>query len=193
MLHLAMAACLVAQGPTSGQDDAPPGLRMSKPVACAKVHGFASFEPLPGASLTSDEKLTVYYEPSGYAIEKTKDGFRALFSQDGRIRKKGGKDALWQKAPMFEYEAKNSVPPYRIYMRSDFALKGLPPGDYELDLTLHDRLTEGTHVMKTLAFKIVPPRAEAKEAGEPAAETPAATPKGRRQKAKNSNRGQNNK
>lgn len=183
MSHLALAVCLVAQGSSAAPADDPPGLRMSKPVACAKVHGFADFEPLPGASLTADDKLTVYYEPSGYTIEKTKDGFRALFSQDGRIRKKGGKDALWQKAPMFEYEAKNSVPPYRVYMRSDFALKGLPPGDYELDLTLHDRLAKATRVMKTVAFKVVPPKAEPKAAEEPAEERP----KGGKQKTKDSN------
>jgi hypothetical protein len=138
---------------------------MSKPVVCSKVHGFASFEPLPDASLTADDKLTVYYEPQGYTIERTKDGFRALFAQDGRLRKKGSKDALWQKAPMFEYEAKSESPPYRVFMRSDLAIKGLPPGDYELDLTLHDRLAKdkGAKVTRTVEFKVVLPQGEAKD------------------------------
>lgn len=150
------------------EDDEPEGLRISKPVVCAKIHGFADFEPLPEASLTADDKLTIYYEPSGYTIERTKEGFRAVFAQDGRIRKKGGKDVLWKKAPMFEYEAKSPSPPYRIYMRSDFAIKGLPAGEYELDLTLHDRLAKGTSTMRTIAFKVVPPKDRGGDVGKKA-------------------------
>ena len=150
-------------------DGEPEGLGISKPVVCSQVHGFADFEPLPEATLTADDKLTIYYEPSGYTIERTKDGFRAVFAQDGRIRKKGGKDVLWKKAPMFEYEAKSPNPPYRVYMRSDFSIKGTPPGEYELDLTLHDRLAKGTSTMRTVSFKVVPPK-EAGNEGEKKAE-----------------------
>jgi hypothetical protein len=165
MLRLGPIACLVALVSVPSRADDPPRLAMSKPVVCAKIVGFADVQPLPDATLTADDKLTVYYEPSGYTIEKTKDGFHALFAQDGRLRKKGGKDALWQKSPMFEYDAKNKVPPYQIYMRTDLSLKGLPPGDYELDLTLHDRLAKGTKVLRTVGFKVVPAK-EASADGE---------------------------
>ena len=138
--------------------DEPEGLRISKPVVCTKILGFADIEPLPEATLTADDKLTIYYEPSGYTIERTKDGFRAMFAQDGRIRKKGGRDSLWKKAPMFEYEAKSETPPYRVYMRSDLSIKGLPPVEYEIDLTLHDRLAKGMSAMRTVAFKVVLPK-----------------------------------
>lgn len=177
-----LAVLVALPGPRGlAADDGPEGLRMSKPVVCAKVHGFASFEPLPDAALTADDKLMVYYEPGGYAIERTKDGYRALFAQDGRVRKKGSKDAIWQKAPMFEYEAKNASPPYQVFMRTDLSIKGLPPGEYELDLTLHDRLAkdQGVKATRTVAFKVVPPRGEAK--GD---EAPGEAAKGQEPKAK---------
>lgn len=155
-----LLAVLVALAPAPSRGDDPPGLRMSKPIVCAKVLGFADVEPLPEATLTADDKLTVYYEPSGYTIEPTKEGYHALFAQDGRLRKKGGKDVLWQKMPMFEYEAKNTAPPYRVYMRTDLSLKGLPPGEYELDLTLHDRLAKGARAMRTVEFRIVRAKGE---------------------------------
>ncbi|HEY2156311.1 MAG TPA: hypothetical protein VGH33_11825 [Isosphaeraceae bacterium] len=148
---------------------------MSKPVAVTKIHGFAAFEPLPDATLTADDKLMVYYEPTGYVIERTKDGFRALLAQDGKLRKKGRKEALWQKAPMFEFEAKDATQPYRVYMRTDLAIKGLPPGEYELDLTLHDKLAKGAHAVRTVEFKVV----AAKE-GKPAEEEPSAAAKGKK-------------
>jgi hypothetical protein len=168
---LAMLAALVVS--PAGADE-PEGLAMSKPVAVTKIHSFAAFEPLPGATLTADDKLMVYYEPTGYTIERTKDGFRALLAQDGKLRKKGRKEALWQKAPMFEFEAKDATQPYRLYMRTDLAIKGLPPGEYELDLTLHDRLAKGTHAVRTVEFKVVP----AKEV------KPEAEEKGTKEKAK---------
>jgi hypothetical protein len=137
-------------------DEKPDALTMTKPVLCLKVHGFASFEPLPAATLTADDKMMVYYEPSGYKIERTKDGYRASFAQDGRIRKKGSKDPIWKKEKMIEYEPKSMTPPYRIFMRSDLSIKGLPPGDYELDLVLHDQLAKDASATRTVAFKVVP-------------------------------------
>ena len=150
---LAILASLVV---SPARSDEPEGLAMSKPVAVTKIHGFASFEPLPDATLTADDKLMVYYEPTGYTIERTKDGFRAFLAQDGKLRRKGRKEALWQKAPMFEYEAKDAAQPYRLYMRTDFAIKGLAPGEYELDLTVHDKLVKGSGTTRTVAFKVVP-------------------------------------
>jgi hypothetical protein len=150
------AILLALAARTHADDDKPDGLNMTKPVLCLKVHGFASFEPLPDATLTADDKMMVYYEPSGYKIEKTKDGYRASFAQDGRIRKKGSKDAIWKKEKMIEYEPKSMTPPYRIFMRSDLSIKGLPPGDYELDLVLHDQLAKDASTTRTVAFKVVP-------------------------------------
>lgn len=175
------AAVLVAA--VLGADE-PGGLKMSKPVVVTTIHGFASFESLPEATLTSDDKLMVYYEPSGHTIERTKDGFRTVLAQDGRLRKKGGKDVLWQKAPMFEYEAKDKTPPYLLFMRTDLALKGLPPGDYELDLTLHDRLAKGTKVLRTVGFKVVPAK-EASAEGEKGAQGKS---QGEKQKAESKER-----
>jgi hypothetical protein len=143
--------------------DEPASLRMSRPVVVAKIHGFASFEPLPGATLTADDKLMVYYEPSGHTIEPTKDGYRALLTQDGRLRRKGSKDILWQKDEMVRFEPKASMPPLQLFIRTDMAIKGLPPGDYELDLILHDCLAKPrpTHTTRTVAFKVVPARSTA--------------------------------
>jgi hypothetical protein len=141
-------------------------LRMSKPVLCRKVHGFASFEEWQGATLTADDKLMIYSEPSGHKIEQTREGYRAHLVEDGRIRRKGEKATLWKKENMLEYEAKSKFPPYRIYFRTDVAIKGLPPGDYEIDLTLRDRLSkDDAKVVRTLPFTVVAPETKGKKEG----------------------------
>ncbi len=148
---------LFAAGAVRADDmkEAASTLKMSKPVVCLKVHGFGSFEEWPDAKLTPDDKLTIYYEPSGFRTEKTKDGYRALFSEDGRLRKKGSKDAIWKNDDMFKYEATKKFPPYQVYLKTDVSIKALAPGEYELDLTLHDRLDKrDVALTKTVAFTV---------------------------------------
>jgi hypothetical protein len=159
----AVAMALVSLG-----GDEPEGLRMSKPVVVAKVHGFGSFEPVPDATLTPDDKLMVYCEPSGHAIEKTEDGYRALLAQDARLRRKGSKEVVWEKAPLFEYEVKDQAPPRALFMRTDMAIKALAPGEYELDLTVRDRLKKDAKATRTVGFTVV----RAKEDGDRAETEP---------------------
>lgn len=152
-----IACALVAIGfvgaePTPGES----GLTMSRGVVCGKIHGFAKIEPLPEPKLTPDDKLTIYYEPSGFKTEEAGDGYRAMLVQDGKIRKKGRKEPIWSKEKMFEYEAKSETPPKFIYMRVDVMIKGLTPGDYEFDFVLHDGLAKAARpATQSVSFTVV--------------------------------------
>ena len=153
MLLLATTPCL-AQDKKSDKEP----LRMTTPVACSKIYGFGSYEALRKPRLTVDDKLVIYYETTGHTIEKTKDGYRSLLSEDGQVRKKGTKDLIWKKEKMFVYEAVNKYPPYQVYLKTDVSLKGLPEGDYEIDLTLKDELTKPAgSVTKSVGFSIYRP------------------------------------
>jgi hypothetical protein len=151
-----------------------PTLDMSKAVACKRVDAYEKFVPLPNASLTSDEKLQVYYRPLDYKVEpveKPKPGsrYRARFSQDARIRKKGDKTVLMKKDKILEYDPSFDDPTERIYLVNNVGLKGLPPGDYELDIVLRDELAKGSSATQTLAFTIIPlPRIDPPKTEEPA-------------------------
>jgi hypothetical protein len=154
--------------------DKRPTLDMSKAVACKRVDAYEKFVPLPNASLTSDEKLQVYYRPLDYKVEpveKPKPGYRyrAKFSQDARIRKKGEKTVLMKKDKILEYDPAFDDPTERIYLINNVGLKGLPPGDYELDIVLRDELAKGSAATQTLAFTIIPlPRIDPPKTEEPA-------------------------
>ena len=136
-------------------------LDMAKAVVCQKVEGYERFTPLPDSSLTSEDKLQVYYRPLGFkveAIEKPRPGFRyrAKFSQDGQIRRKGEKAVLMKKDRIVEYEPTFDSPTQLLYMNNKIGLKGLPPGEYEYDIILRDALDEGATARQSVAFKIVP-------------------------------------
>jgi hypothetical protein len=172
-----------------------PPLDMSKAVACKKIEGYEKFELLPDASLTSDEKLQVYYRPLEYKVEpveKPKAGFRyrARFSQDGRIRKKGEKTVVMKKDKILEYDPTFDDPTERIYLVNNVGLKGLPPGDYEYDIILRDELTEGSSVTQSISFTIIPtPKVEPSKTDEPAEPKSPASSKSTKKSSKKSGSG----
>ena len=94
-----------------GESDEKEPLSMSPAVACKAIEGYEDFEPLPDATLTSDEKLLVYYRPTGFQTEPAGDQFRAHFVQDARIRRRGEKAVLRSKKKLLDFEVKSDSPP----------------------------------------------------------------------------------
>lgn len=131
-------------------------MKISPPVACRSIDGYESYEVLPGASLTSDEKLLVYYRPSGYRVEQLGGTAHFHITQDGQIRRRGEKAVLMRKEKLVDYEVKGDEALVPIYMRNTISLKGLKPGEYELDVILHDRLDQGSTAMESLRFRVIP-------------------------------------
>ena len=133
-----------------------PRLDMSKAVACTRVNGFEDYVPLPEAKLTSEDKLKVYFRPLNYKVEPIKARYRAKFTEDGRVRRKGEKTPLSKEDKLLDYEDTFDSPGYQIYLVNTIGLKNLPPGEYEFDIILHDGLVEGSSARQTIPFTIIP-------------------------------------
>ena len=167
-------------GMAFGQDKPPsearrpatkPFLRMSEAVVCDTIKGYEDYEPLPGAALTSDEKLLIYYRPSNYRSALVKESYQAHFTQDAQVRKRGSKKIIWQKLKMMDYTTpKQDLPPTQIYLRNTISLKGLEPGDYDLIIILHDENNEGRTATQVVKFRVIP--ADDPQKKEKAKETP---------------------
>src|SRR5258707_11099890 len=81
-------------GPSQSPEtaDAPePALTMSQAVACSTIDGYEDFRPLPGAALSSEEKLLAYYRPLHYRTEHSGSSYHIHLIQDGQIRRRGEK------------------------------------------------------------------------------------------------------
>jgi len=136
-------------------------LEMSKAVVCKKVVGYEDYVELPDASLTSEDKLNVYFRPLNFRVdpvEKPKPGsrFKARFDEDYRIRRKGEKTVLMKKDGMGEYDPFFDRRDQTLYIVNKIGLKGLAPGDYEVDVVLHDVLEKDSSATQTVSFTIVP-------------------------------------
>jgi hypothetical protein len=136
--------------------EAESGFRMSRGVVCRSIDGFEAYEPLPGAELTSEEKLLVYFKPAGYKTVLVDGLYHAHFTEDAQIRKHGEKAVLRQKKKLLDYSPKNSFPPQNIFLRNTISLKGLPPGDYDLFIILRDELAKCPPATQVVKFRVVP-------------------------------------
>jgi hypothetical protein len=171
LLVLVATALVVGAAPPARKKGKPPAraetttgetsstLSMSPAIVCATIDGYEQFERLPGAQLTSDDKLLVYYRPLRFRVEQKGDSYVAHLAQDGRVRRKGQKAVLFSKDKMVDHEAKYTQPFDRLYIRSIVSLKGLKPGEYEFDIVLHDELAKGAPATQTVSFRVVPPAA----------------------------------
>lgn len=156
ILAALIATAAVAPPSSDGEDSPTSGLAMSKAVAVTRVDGLEKFALLEGAKLTSEDKLKVYFRPLNYKVERTESGFRAVFTEDGRVRRKGEKTALSKEDKLLDYEHRFQAADTQIYLVNTIGLKNIPPGEYEFDIILHDSLEPGSAAMQTLPFTIIP-------------------------------------
>lgn len=186
---LASALFVAGLGAADGTNGDKPTFEMSKAVVCKRIVGYEDYVELPDASLTSEDKLNVYFRPLNYRVEpveKPSAGrrFKARFREDCRIRRKGEKTPLQKKDKLLEYDPVFELRGERLYLVNNISLKTLTPGEYELDIVLHDVLEEGVTATQTVAFKVEPtPSSEAKPKDEKAAEPVAPAAKSKKTKS----------
>jgi hypothetical protein len=131
-------------------------LEMTPAVACLSIDGQGQYEPMPEAALTSDEKLLVFYRPLKFHIQQNGSSYRFHLVQDGRVRPQGSPLVLQTKLKMIDEDWNGKEPPGNRFMRSQVSLKGLPPGEYDFEITLHDLLAPGKPTARqTLPFRVI--------------------------------------
>jgi len=132
-------------------------------VVCKHVQGYEDYEALPNAELTSDDKLLVYFRPRHFKIKPTGEKFEAHFTQEGKIRRRGEKTVVWQKAKLLDYNPKADTREMPIFLKNSISLKGIKPGEYQLEITLRDEVGKSVPAVKTVDFKIVPTKTTEKD------------------------------
>jgi hypothetical protein len=140
------------------------GLQMSPAVVCRSIEGYERYEKLPGAALTSDEKLLLYFRPTGYKTAIVDGVPQAHFTEDCQIRRRDDKVTLRQQVKLVEYKQKVPDASQSLFMRNSIMLKGLPPGEYEFVLILHDQVAKTPPAKQVVRFRIVPAKDPKKSA-----------------------------
>ena len=132
----------------------------TKPVACIEIKGYNDYVELSGATLTSDEKLLVYFRPRHFRTTRIGREFEAHLVEDVRVRKRGDKTVIWSKLNIVNYQPRTPIARPPIYIHNKLSLKGLIPGQYELEIVLHDRVALTPPVERKLFFEVIPAEEE---------------------------------
>ncbi len=132
------------------------GLSMTRAIVCESVTGYGDFVERPDARLTADEKLVIYFEPRRFASERVKQQYQVHLSQDARLRRHGAKAVIQVKEKILDLPAKSRDPIGILYMSNTISVSELRPGDYDLDIILHDVLGGGDPARQVVRFTIVP-------------------------------------
>lgn len=140
--------------PASPGPEDPVRLGMTRAIACRTIQGYDRYQRLPGAALTRDDKLLVYYKPFNFFIEPGDGTYRAHLAQEARIRRHDEKAVLWSKPDLVDYLVEQAEPPTSLYIANTIAIKDLTPGDYDLDIVLRDLLSGGPPARQTLRFRV---------------------------------------
>jgi hypothetical protein len=156
-MFVAAAGILSSQAiPARTGDDSPEKLGMTTAVVCKSITGYKDYVALDEPARTRDEKLLIYYEPLEYATEQVGREHQAHLTQDVKLRKRGEKKVIWQKNDLVKYQPKSNSPPTLIYLSNTIALKAYEPGDYDLEIILHDRISKGPVATQVVRFTIKP-------------------------------------
>lgn len=135
-----------------------PVLEVTEPVVCVQVRGFRDYDEREKIELTPVDKLVVYDEPSHHRVvfDTKLKKYRAHLVEDADIRKKGQDKPIRVQKAIVDYQPQSNDPPDTLYLVTTIQLKKLPPGEYELDLSLRDALEPlGKPVKKTIPFSII--------------------------------------
>ena len=156
MSWIVLLACLPLQlqEPTASLFD------VTEPIGCKVVRGYEDYEPLDAAEVARDQKLLLYTRPSGYQINEAEGRYRAHLVEDVQVRRPGKKKVVWSRKRIIDFKAEDDQPPRRLYLATTIGVKGFEPGEYEIDLALHDALGGGSPIVRTYHCRVTPSRAK---------------------------------
>ena len=155
-LVLALTIAVAARGASVGDPEEDGTFRVTQPVVCKEIRGFDDYDLLPGAAVTKDDKLLVYFTPHHFKTARVGKKYQAHFSEGGLIRRRGQKAVLWSREKLLELKSTYDAPPKGIFIKNTVSVKELKPGEYEFEVTLHDMVGDSPPSTRTVPFRVVP-------------------------------------
>ena len=114
--------------------------------------GYGHYDPRADTVFAQKDPLLVYVEPAGYGFKFDGTLYRFGFAVDVAVVDATGKDRGGAKDfTNFDYVKRTANK--EIELNFVISPLGLPPGDYQLKVTIHDKV-KGQSVSQLLAFSI---------------------------------------
>jgi hypothetical protein len=113
-----------------------------------RAGGYGMYTPRPNNVYKQGEKILLYLQPAGYTIDEEGSTFRYGFTADFVLLGADEK-VLGGKKNFSQWNFASREPNFEIMINMTYTLTGLPPGNYTIESTLHDKRGEGSVSIKT--------------------------------------------
>ena len=114
--------------------------------------GYGHYDPRPDAVFTSQDPLYIYIEPAAYGFQFDGTLYRFGFAVDVAVLDASGQERGGAK-DFTNFDYVKRTPNREIELNFVIDPLGLPAGDYQLKLTVHDKV-KSQSVSQTLPFTI---------------------------------------
>jgi len=118
----------------------------------SKATGFGMYDARGSDIFKPGEKLSFYVEPQGYKFKTTGDTVSFGIAMDIALTSPAG-EILYHQDNFLNQDFTSHHANEELMLNGDLDINGAKPGDYVLELTLHDKLASGTASAK-LPFTI---------------------------------------
>ncbi len=114
--------------------------------------GYGHYDPRPDAVFTTQDPLYIYIEPAAYGFQFDGTLYRFGFAVDVAVLDASGQERGGAK-DFTNFDYVKRTPNREIELNLVIDPLGLPAGDYQLKLTIHDKV-KSQSVSQTLPFTI---------------------------------------
>jgi hypothetical protein len=121
---------------------------------CANIIGYGQYVALPENKVKAGSKLLIYYEPVNLFTNRKEGTYHIWYTQDIVLLAQDGK-VLYNAPQILNFNYLSVAPVLDFYATNSLNLGDLPPGNYQYQAVLHDKLKKAD-VTHTLTFAIVP-------------------------------------
>jgi len=121
---------------------------------CSNIIGYGRYVPLEGDKVKAGTELKIYYEPVNLYTARRDDIYHIWYTQDIVLRTSEGKE-LQRGEEVLNFNYQTTSPVLDVYATNSLNLGNLPPGVYEYEAVVHDKLkkVDARYVQK---FEVVP-------------------------------------
>ncbi len=108
-----------------------------------RPEGYDRIDPRESHAYDPDQNISIYVDPIGFGWRRAKDGWQTDLTADFILATEEGRIIAGQK-DFANFDIRSPQRAHESFLVINYRFTGVPPGDYVLTTTVHDRVEDET-------------------------------------------------
>lgn len=121
---------------------------------CKNIITYGQYVPYPDNRVKSGSKIFFYYEPENVYTNRQNGIYHIWYTQSIIVKDADGKELL-KSEEILNFNHQSISPVLDLYAKNSLNLGKVPPGTYQYEAILHDKL-RGADARTTFVFEVIP-------------------------------------